>query len=101
MTGVQSHVFYPEGDSEVFSVRKKESEVTQSCSTLCDPMDCRLLCPWDFPGKSTELGCHFSVKSLVNARVLQTKGRLDLAFGLLFADASRGPQKLLSSEGRP
>ena len=30
--------------------------------TLCDPMDCgppRLLCPWDFPGKNTGVGCHF------------------------------------------
>ena len=33
--------------------------VTQSCSTLCDPRDCaRLLCPWGFPGKNTEVGCH-------------------------------------------
>ena len=22
-------------------------------------MDCRLLCPWDFPGNSTGVGCHF------------------------------------------
>ena len=37
------------------------SEVTQSCPTLCDPMDCnltRFLCPWDFPGKTTRVGCH-------------------------------------------
>ena len=37
---------------------KSESEVAQSCLTLCDPMDCSLLCPWDFPGKSTGVGCH-------------------------------------------
>ena len=58
---------------------KSQSEVTQSCLTLRDPMDCslpgssvhgifqarpyglqptRLLCPWDFPGKSTGVGCH-------------------------------------------
>ena len=32
---------------------KSESEVSQSCPTLSDHMDCptRLLCPWDFPGK--------------------------------------------------
>ena len=32
----------------------------QLCSTLCDPMDCSpasLLCPWDFPGKNTGMGC--------------------------------------------
>ena len=34
---------------------KSESEVAQSCLTL---QPTRLLCPWDFPGKSTGLGCH-------------------------------------------
>ena len=49
----------------VITDRKKErkerrkSEVAQSCPTLCDPMDTRLLHPWDFLGKSTGVGCHF------------------------------------------
>ena len=36
--------------------------VTQSCLTLCDPMDCSRLgscVHWDSPGKNTDLGCHF------------------------------------------
>ena len=36
--------------------------VTQSCSTLCNPMDCslaRFLCPWDFLGKNTKSGLPF------------------------------------------
>ena len=36
--------------------------VTQSCPTLCDPMDCSssgFLCPWDSSGKNTEVGCYF------------------------------------------
>ena len=43
---------------------KSESEVTQSCLTLSDPMDCSLpgslpaYHPWDFPGKSTGVGYH-------------------------------------------
>ena len=45
---------------------KSESEVAQLCLTLSDPMDCSLpgssihgiFCPWDFPGKSTRVGCH-------------------------------------------
>ena len=40
---------------------KSESEVSQSCLTLSNPMDCkptRLLHPWDFPGKSIGVGCH-------------------------------------------
>ena len=35
--------------------------VTQSCPTLCNPMDCSppgSVCPWDFPGKNTGVGCH-------------------------------------------
>ena len=28
--------------------------VAQSCPILCDPMDC----PWNSPGKNTEVGCH-------------------------------------------
>ena len=72
---------------EVMQEGKKESEVAQSCVTLCVPMDCSLpgssssihgifqarvlvwvaiafsrrlllLLPWDFPGKSTGVGCH-------------------------------------------
>ena len=40
---------------------KIESEVAQSCPTLSDPNELqptRLLRPWDFPGKSTGVGCH-------------------------------------------
>ena len=35
-----------------------EELVAQLCPTLCDPMDCRLLCPLDSPGKNTGVGCH-------------------------------------------
>ena len=44
-------------------ISESESEVAQSCPTLCNPMDCSLpgssICPWDFPGKSTGVACHF------------------------------------------
>ena len=40
-----------------------ESEVAQLCLTLCDPMT-RLLHPWDFPGKSTGVGCHFLLQGI-------------------------------------
>ena len=36
--------------------------VTQSCPTLCNPMDCSLpgsSVHRDFPGKNTGVGCHF------------------------------------------
>ena len=36
--------------------------VTQSCQTLCDPMDCSSpgssLCSWNFPGKNTGVVSH-------------------------------------------
>ena len=35
--------------------------VAQSCLTFCDP---RLLCPWDFPGKNTGVGCHFLLQCI-------------------------------------
>ena len=35
---------------------ESESEVTQLCPTICDPLHCRLLRLWDFPGKSTGVG---------------------------------------------
>ena len=44
---------------------ESESEVAQSCPTLCDPMKpTKLLRPWDFPGKSTGVGCHFLLQGL-------------------------------------
>lgn len=42
--------------------RKKPVVVTQSCLTLCDPVDGShqsCLCPWDLPGKRTGVGCPF------------------------------------------
>jgi len=32
-------------------------KITQSCPTPCNPT--RHLCPWDFPGNSTGVDCHF------------------------------------------
>ena len=46
------------------SMKESESEVAQSCPTLCDPTDCSLpgseepLSPWNFLGKSTGVGSH-------------------------------------------
>ena len=41
--------------------RESGSEVAQLCPTLWDP---RLLRPWDFPGKSTGVGCHFLLQGI-------------------------------------
>ena len=36
--------------------------ISYSVQTLCDPLDCSLLCPWDFPGKNTGVACHFLIQ---------------------------------------
>ena len=39
-----------------------------SCLTVSDLLDCkpsRLLCPWDFLGKNTGVGCHFLLQRIV------------------------------------
>ena len=39
--------------------------VTQSCLTLCNPMEpTRLLCPWNFPGKNTAVGFYFLLQEI-------------------------------------
>ena len=47
--------------------KKEKNEVAQWYPTLCNPMDCsptKLLCPWDFPGKDTGVGCHFLLQRI-------------------------------------
>ena len=45
---------------------ESESEVAQSCLTLCDPMDCSLLgfSVHGIPGKSTGVGFHFLLQGI-------------------------------------
>ena len=43
----------------------------QSCLTLWRPhglSPIRLLCPWDFPGKNTGVGCHFLLQGILLTR---------------------------------
>ena len=50
----------------------KESEVAKSCPDSLQPrglQPTRLFHPWDFPGKSTRVGCHFLLQ-----RIFPTQG---------------------------
>ena len=38
--------------------------VTQSCLTLCDPMDCSLLYPGNSPSKNIGVSCHSLLKGI-------------------------------------
>ena len=44
------------------------AKLLQSCPTLCDTTDglqpTRILCPWDFPGKSTGVECHCLLRNV-------------------------------------
>ena len=44
--------------------------VTQLCPTLCDP---RLLCPWDFSGKNTGVGCRFLPQGIIPTQRSNTR----------------------------
>ena len=42
--------------------------VTKSCPTLLRPhglQPSRFLCPWDFPGRNTAVGCHFLLQGIL------------------------------------
>ena len=67
--------------------------VAQSWPTLCDPCGlwpARLLCPWDFPGQNTGVGCHFLLRGLfptqgLNLHLLPWQvGSLPLSQGIIF-----------------
>ena len=46
--------------------QRKESKVTQSCLTLCDPMDCS---HGIFQGKGTRVGCHFLLQFFIKPSI--------------------------------
>ena len=63
----QSWVSHTAG--KFFTVRAtKNVFLAQLCLTPCNPVDCnptRLLCPWDSPGKNTEVVCHFLLQEIL------------------------------------
>ena len=65
VTELHTHKCYQREQEGNF--RESESEVAQSCLTLCDPMDCSL--PGSsvhgiFPGKNIGVGCHFLLQEI-------------------------------------
>ena len=44
----------------------------QLCPTFCNPMPAMLLCPWDFPGKNTGVGCHFLIQGILREIQIKT-----------------------------
>ena len=50
---------------------ERSEEEKWSCSVVSDSLwpnellPARLLCPWDFPGKNTRVGCHFLLQGII------------------------------------
>ena len=68
--------------------------VTKSCPTLGDPKDCspaRILCPWDFSGKNTGVGCHFLLQGIFLTQGLNVSC---LAGGFFTTEPSGKPRSL-------
>ena len=60
-----------DGITDSMDMKESESEVAQSCLTLCDPMDCSL--PGSsvygiFLGKGTGVGCHAILQGIFSAQ---------------------------------
>ena len=53
----QTHGFWNATNLCIYSSMHSHSVVSNCCNYGLQPA--RLLCPWDFPGKNTEVGCHF------------------------------------------
>ena len=76
------------------------SLVTQSCLTLrpygLQPP--RLLCPWDFSGKNTGMGCHFFLQGIfptqgLNTRLLQFHIGRQILYHLATREAHEPPKR--------
>ena len=55
------------GPASVFFLTTSTAVQSLSRGRLCEPVDCRppdSLCPWDFPGKSTRVGCHVLLQGI-------------------------------------
>ena len=73
---------------------KHESEVTQSCQTLCDPMDCSLpgsSVRGDSPGKNTGVGCHALLQGNLSNPGIQPKSPTLQADSLLSEPPGKPP----------
>ena len=75
-------------------------KVAQLCPTLCPPctIAARLLCPWDFPGKDTGVGCYLAFPSLnldtqIDTSDVHTQSKTLVITQCLSATREKGFQK--------
>ena len=54
------------------------AKLLQSCLTLCDPVDCSLLCLWDSSGKNKGVGCYALIQGRQGSRQANIAEACDL-----------------------
>ena len=82
------------------SVSQFQVLVAQSCPTLqpCGLEPASLLCPYDFPGKNTGVGCHFLLKGIF---LTQGSHPSLLHCKQIYHRATKSHQKKVSHKARP
>ena len=99
----------PKGNQPWTFIRRTDTEAV-SCSVMPDSLrphglqPTRLLCPWDFPGKDTGVGCYFLLQGMLKLK-LQKVGHLmwraekTLVLGKIEGRRRRGQQKVRWLDG--
>ena len=52
-------------------IARVQACVLSHCCCVWLFVDCRLLCPWDFPGKNTGVGCHALLHGIFPTQVIK------------------------------
>ena len=70
------------------------SVCAESFSCILWTAAARLLCPWDFPGKNTAVGCHFLLQGIFltqgwNPRIVTTPGLMAFKIGTFTYEGSK------------
>ena len=64
---------FPNAQSSCWATYTKfDSLVAKSCLTLLRPPLARVLCPWDFSGRNTGVGCHFHHQGIFPTQALNS-----------------------------
>ena len=52
----------------VYGVTQSRTWLKRLSSSSSKTIACQILCPWDFPGKYTRVGCHFFLQGLLSTQ---------------------------------
>ena len=80
----------------LFTFPKLRAKLLQLCLTLCDPMGLALkfLCPWDYPGKNSEVGSHFLLQGIIFSALHRDQPASPVLTGKCFTTEPPGKSNL-------